>query len=237
MSVALWLEAVKAHKKLKREKRQQERQQRRQEQQQHKQQDNFPLLENGGCWQIPSKFGIDVVQIRGDNETVIDWFNGKAQIKNKNYQARVAKLQLILHDFWSRHSIAPTQPYHEWSRHTYREHNEVADKLANLAMDVQSINQWFAWDRVLGEVNYYRLSFDGGRRHEAKQVGIGWVLEVWQDKKVEATDNNKRRFTSSANWFPIFHGALCLCDTLSSLDAELIELEYGICTLQEVLEP
>lgn len=159
-----------------------------------------------------------LLDIFGDSQILVDWFNGTSWCKRHGYRDRIVAIQRRTYQWWSDRKALPAERGHSWLRHTLREGNRLADSLATRTLvrkaswQTRSPGRPSRLDRIK-----LRASWDVGRRdgHAAGAYAI------------EARAYNQE-------WFCLIGGGTYL-ETGTALQAELAGLELLFTAPQHVM--
>ena len=71
------------------------------------------------------------MQLCGDSNVACKWINGEFA-QGVKYKETIGKFQRILHSWWKRGVATPISNIDNFVKHVYREHNQEADRGANM---------------------------------------------------------------------------------------------------------
>ena len=121
-----------------------------------------------------------LLDLRGDNYTVISWLAGLSRATSHGYARRVASLQDELHRQWAAALFLSAEPGGHLATHIFREGNKLADAEATRALSTKRhVEQQLP--RLWTAPTPWKLQglFDGGSRNG--HYGCGYVLRCWRD--------------------------------------------------------
>ena len=149
-------------------------------------------------------------ELRVDNALLAQWMSGMATVNTGTYQARVYAALDILRSMVQHQGLCPRHPWSDWVVWVPRERNMLADKLANMCLDM---GRSFAMQSMIPptSANFITVS-DGASRGSTKISAASWALL--------AADRNKINLVAA--------GAIYLDSYATSLEAELVGLELAI---------
>ena len=118
-----------------------------------------------------------LVDIKGDNESVVNWVNGCWKCDTDKLLPAIDRVQNQLSDFWLSETIFTADVHSSWVRHVYREHNSEADSMATETLRRKD-NLWKSWVVPDPKEHPVQLccSFDGGSRNRAGSAA--WTILV-----------------------------------------------------------
>ena len=71
------------------------------------------------------------VQLCGDSKVASKWINGQYSLGQK-YRGRISQIQKNLYSWWKKTFANPISKMNDFVKHVFREHNQEADRWANL---------------------------------------------------------------------------------------------------------
>ena len=106
------------------------------------------------------------LDIFGDSSTVVNWVNGAAKCAAPHHRDRIQVIQSTLYSIWANKQVRTAEVGGVWMRHVIREHNALADTMANDIMNkrCRSDIDCFDLEPNLTRAIRLRASFDGGCR-------------------------------------------------------------------------
>ena len=120
-----------------------------------------------------------LLDLIGDNATVILWLNGQAACDHPPHVRVVTRAVANIQRIQQGIGAAPAQSGCHWFRHVYRELNDDADAVVNEALDrrvhVQARRPLLMM-HGLPDPWRLRAAFDGGRRGASGEAASGYVI-------------------------------------------------------------
>ena len=100
---------------------------------------------------------------------VVNWLNGYNALRDVDKMHSVHSIRSILANLWASGQAVPTPSLGNWIDHQFREHNAIADKLANLAVKERK-KLWVHRDMPINATAIWS-GFDGGLRKAKSGAG------------------------------------------------------------------
>lgn len=110
----------------------------------------------------------------GDNKVVIDSISGEALVRAGILACHVSKIRNLLPVMYMSCGLRTQSLASRFFRHQKRDHNSLADALANQALDSWNFHM-FDKDLLIGKL-HFRVRMDGASRGNPGPASIGWAL-------------------------------------------------------------
>ena len=121
-------------------------------------------------------------QICGDSTLLVRWTNGEWKCDSAQYRPLIHNLEADLHVEWVAGSMAPLSATSEWCLWIPREHNCMADQLADLGSHRGGLDIHVLATRFKERPVALRGFFDGTAGKGSHEAGSGWIIfAVWAD--------------------------------------------------------
>jgi hypothetical protein len=109
-----------------------------------------------------------MVEIRGDSSPIINWVNGKYDIKADYLRVLVVESMEAMKRGYDDDLIVPITVADPWFRHIFREHNGDADTQANLAEEISQPIEIEMFPPAARKWQALMAKFDGSRKTSRK---------------------------------------------------------------------